>query len=172
MRCVSSSDFRRYISQLLCFSILLQTTGIAAALPLPPEKTFLTESELTAGSAGASSAPAPNSRWSGVSDLLDNAWAPIGDGTEALKSWWKDVAALPWSTASEEPRHIAQLGGSHPLPTRLMAALFASPAPAQQAPPSPPRHPTATTEEASAAELAKLLEKAAPTRSRWPQAST
>ncbi len=64
MRCQSSTNFRRCISQFLCFSLLLQATGIAAALPLPPEKTFLTESELTADPAGTHSAPAPSERWS------------------------------------------------------------------------------------------------------------
>ncbi|MCP4964023.1 MAG: hypothetical protein GY926_02185 [bacterium] len=92
MRCQSSTNFRRWISQFLCFSLLLQATGIAAALPLPPEKTFLTESELTADPAGTHSAPAPSERWSNVLDLLEDAWTPIGDGTEALNSWWRDVA--------------------------------------------------------------------------------
>ncbi len=162
MRYANSSEFYRCISQFLCFSILLQTTGIAAALPLPPEKTFLTESELAAGSAGTHSAPAHSDRWSGVPVLLEDAWAPIGDGTEALKSWWRDVAAPPWGTASQEPRQIAQLGGSHPLPTRLMAALFAAaPAGAQSGPPSPGGLKSTQQESVSESELASLAEKVA-----------
>ncbi len=33
-------------SQALCFCLLLQGSGIAQALPRPPEKTFLSKSEL------------------------------------------------------------------------------------------------------------------------------
>ncbi len=37
------------ISQALCFCLLLQGSGIAQALPLPPKKIFVSKSELETG---------------------------------------------------------------------------------------------------------------------------
>ncbi len=80
-----SSDFGSFISQILCFSLLFQTTGIAEALPLPPERIYLPSSKLTANlSAGASAEPEANDRWSALSELLEDTWTPVSDGAEAL----------------------------------------------------------------------------------------
>ena len=75
MRCPTGTNLRRCTSYLVCFSLLLQTTGIAAALPLPPGKTFQTESELAAGPAATRPAPAPSDPGSAVPDLLEETWA-------------------------------------------------------------------------------------------------
>ena len=54
----SHRELRCFVVQALCFSLLLQGTGIAEALPLPPEQTFVSQTELEAALAGS---PSPGS---------------------------------------------------------------------------------------------------------------
>ncbi len=87
----------------------------------------------------------------------------VHNATEAaggtLARWLRELSR--WAAAeATAPVQIAQAGSTLPLPSRLMPAFLARPAPTQQAPPSPPRQATVTTEEASPAELTNLLEKA------------
>ena len=159
MQSEGNSGLRRFISQVLCLSLLFQATGIAAALPLPPEKTY---SELTADlSAGGDAEPMADNRWNVFSELLEGVWDPVSDGAEALRSWWQRIASPSRETPIYEPLQIARLGGAHPLPPRLMATLFAASlaAAAQSGPPSPKGLKSGERETVSESEMAFLAEK-------------
>ncbi len=163
MQSKHSSDLGSFVSQILCFSLLFQTTGIAEALPLPPERIYLPSSMLTANlSVGASAEPEANDRWSALSELLEDTWTPVSDGAEALGPWWREEASPAMNASSDGPWQIAQLGGLLPLPPRLMIALFAaSPTSAQSGPPSPGALREGERERVSDSELALLAEKVA-----------
>ncbi len=151
-----SRDLRGVVSQLVCFSLLFQTTGVAAALPLTPTKTLLTASELTA----RPNTDLPSSDRPGLgAELLEDAWGSLSEGSEAVESWWRGATSRAWSSESEEPYQIAQLGGPWPLPPRLMATLLSVPAGAQSAPPSPGSLEDVQQAPVSKSELAFLAEK-------------
>ncbi len=152
MRCESSSAFRRSVSQFLCFSLLLQGAGIAEALPLLPKQTFVSKSELAA--------PHSESESPGTVERFVDRVRSSAEAAGGAVARWLESPRTPAAAEGAAPIRVARASGTLPLPPRLLAALFASPAPIPQTPPSPPRQATATTEEASPAELAELLEKA------------
>ncbi len=78
MRRLRRSNYSWLISQALCFCLLLQGTGIAQALPLPPTRTFVSQAEFEAALAG----PSPESRQA----------SPVGDG------FLEHLTAKAWSS--------------------------------------------------------------------------
>ncbi len=139
------------IAQALCFCLLLQGSGIAEALPLPPKQALLTESELArlesdqrdlreTASAGL------------LARFVDRVRSSAGEAASAVTDWLAGSGA-------EAPIRVAQSGGTLPLPPRLMAAFLASSGRGQATPPSPPGF--ATDGSKPPAELAGLVQKAA-----------
>ncbi len=118
------------ISQALCFFLLLQGSGIAQALPLPPKKTFVTESELESARL-EDSGPVPGPA-EGFQRFVDDAWGSAAETGGALMRWLDG----PWP---ETTVRVAQADGVLPLPPRLMSAFLASSSRGQAAPPRPPR---------------------------------
>ncbi len=108
MQVESSRDFRSAVSQIVCFSLLLQTTGAAAALPLPSSKTILTAGEVSASPPVESAANKPSS---GLSQLVEPVWRSLSERAAVAQQWWRGATADTRSHASEEPQRIAQLGG-------------------------------------------------------------
>ena len=151
------------ISQTLCCCLLLQGSGIAQALPLPPEKSFVTKGELEAPhlhQAGLEKEqPAdPSSLERFISGTWRSAEAAGAELTRWLEQTW---AKRPAVAGGETPLRIARAGGALPLPPRLMAvALLAAPVQRQGAPPSPPDVAGGKTEPTPPARAAELLEKA------------
>ncbi len=124
------------ISQALCFCLLLQGSGIAQALPLPPKKTFISEIELEATPA-ESAVPDSESAGDGPFKRFANQAMAAAEATSvALGHWLED----PWADATangEAPLRVAQASGMLPLPARLTSALLASSSRGQAAPPQP-----------------------------------
>ncbi len=121
--------------QALCFSLLLQGSGIAHALPLPPKKTFISESELQAARLGGA---VPGSESGSVKRSVDRVWTAaveIGVGVE-FGRWLEDRWSEPAADVGT-PLRVAQAGGVLPLPPRLMPAFLASSSRSQGGPPSP-----------------------------------
>ncbi|MCP3937443.1 MAG: hypothetical protein GY708_18980, partial [Actinomycetia bacterium] len=143
------------ISQALCFCLLLQGSGIAQALPLPPKQSFVSESEFEA----ARLATIPDS----AESTEDRSWPRLLEGVQdsfeeagnALAHWLRDTWTQ--STEDEAPLRVAQAGGVLPLPPRLMAAFLASSSRSQGGPPSPPDLGSGSVEATPPAELASLL---------------
>ncbi|MCP3998027.1 MAG: hypothetical protein GY722_23650, partial [bacterium] len=147
------------ISQALCFCLLLQGSGIAQALPLPPKQTFVSKSELEAAPSDA--IPDPESAAGGLIegfvDEVRNSAEEVRDGFERwLESRRKDAAA-----EQEAPVRVARAGGVLPLPPRLMAALLGSSSRGPAGPPSPPGLGSGKVEPTPPAEVARLAGKSA-----------
>ncbi len=60
MRRLRRSSSLWLVSQALCFCLLLQGTGIAQALPLPPTPVFVSQAELEAALAGSPDSRPPS----------------------------------------------------------------------------------------------------------------
>ncbi len=146
------------ISQALCFCLLLQGTGIAHALPLPPKQTFVSQSELGAARLGppADSEPAAASSLARYGDEVRASAKAAGS---AVRRWLEDLRAEA-AAEDETPVRVVQASGTLPLPSRLMSAFLASSSRGQAAPPSPPGLGSDPVEATPPAELANLLEKA------------
>ncbi len=150
-------------SQALCFCLMLQGTGIAQALPLPPAQTFVSQTELEAAIAGR---PSPAVKQSSpakdgtLERFADETWTTTKDAGVAFGRWLED----PWpreTTAGEAAIRVAQTGGMLPLPPRVMSAFLAASNGGQRGPPSPPGLGASEVEETPEAELASLLTKSA-----------
>ena len=159
MRSWRRTVFFRRIIQILCFCLLLQGSGIAQALPLPPKKTFVSKDEL---------AVAPfhraDSEVNAGQDILEGFGSDAWNATEAAGSRFKGLIEQVWAAAHramahEQPFQIAQTGGTLPLPAYLFPAFFAAPPP-PGGPPSPPGFASTKTEATPPARAADLLEKA------------
>ena len=147
------------ISQVLCFCLLLQSSGIAQALPLPPKQVFVSESALNTTPL-ASVVPDDESGEGGfVRRFVAQAGITAEHAGATLGRWLVE----PWTPKAgghEAPLRVAQAAGSLPLPARLMSVLMAASGRGQAAPPSPPDLGSLQVETTPAAELANLLEKA------------
>ena len=129
------SNYRRttscwLICQALCFLLLLQGSGIAQALPLPPKQTFVSLAELEAPLDGAAD-PVPRAGDGALDRFLDAAGRAAAETGSTLMRWFED----PWPEAA--PVRVAQAGGVLPLPPRLMSAFLGSSIQGQDGPPSP-----------------------------------
>ncbi len=147
------------ISQALCFCLLLQGSGIAQALPLPPKQTFVSKSELEAAPSGAIPDPEPaeGGLLEGFVDEVRTSAEEVRDGFKRwLESRRKGAAA-----ELEAPVRVASAGGVLPLPSRLMTALLGSSSRCQAGPPSPPGLGAGKVEPTPPAEIASLLGKSA-----------
>ena len=155
-------DYRRttscwLISQVLCFCLLLQGSGIAQALPLQPKKTFISKSELEATPEEGAASASDKSEGS-LERFLDRARATADDAGVVLRH----LLEGPWfesAMADEPPLRVAQAGGTLPLPSRLMSALLASSSQSRAAPPSPPDLGAGAAGDTPPAELAGLRSK-------------
>ncbi len=112
------NDISWLINQALCFSLLLQSSGIAQALPLAPKKNLVTKSELE--TARPRSADPDLGKPAG-------AWSVAGEAGSALERWldaashlspfggtlWPDALS---TTDEDAPLRGAQAGGILPLP--------------------------------------------------------
>ncbi len=136
------------ISQALCFCLLLQGSGIAQALPLPPKKTFVSRSELETAHRERVIPDSDKPGKGHEEAFFDQAWSLAEDfhsrpsGTSAGSTFLRWFQA-PWAPASltadnRAPTRVAQAGGLLPLPPRLMSAFLASSSRSQAGPPSPP----------------------------------
>ncbi len=144
------------IAQALCFSLLLQGSGIAeAAAHLPPEQTFVTKADLEA--ARRSTAPDEGRAWSRWIEATRGA---AEDTVGSLARWAREARA---AAAREEqaPPRVAQAGGVLPLSPRLMAAQLGATSGSQAGPPRPPGQGSGPVEPTPPAEIARLAEKAA-----------
>ena len=150
------------ISQALCFCLLLQGSGIAQALPLPPKPTFVSKDELQSARFVAAAAPAESGLWK---RFAIGAWATAratGDQIQGqIQDWLEDARAPGEPLASDDPPlRVAQAGGVLPLPSRLMPAFFATTTQGPGGPPTPPGFAGGTTEATPPPRAVELLEKA------------
>ena len=150
------------ISQALCFCLLLQGSGIAQALPLPPKPTFVSKDELQSARFVAAATPAESGLWK---RFAIGAWATAratGDQIQGqIQDWFENSWAPGVATGgADPPLRVAQAGGALPLPSRLMPAFFATTTQGPGGPPNPPGFAGGTTEATPPAWAADLLEKA------------
>ncbi|MCP3997324.1 MAG: RHS repeat-associated core domain-containing protein, partial [bacterium] len=145
------------ISQALCFCLLLQGSGIAHALPLPPKRTFISQSELETARLGGA---VPGSESGSVGHSVDRAWTTAVEIGVELGRWLEDRWSEP-AVHDETPLRVAQASGVLPLPPRLMSAFLASSSRGQTAPPNPPDLGSGEVEDTTPAELASLRSKSA-----------
>ncbi|MCP3996384.1 MAG: hypothetical protein GY722_15200, partial [bacterium] len=147
------------ICQTLCFCLLLQGSGIAQALPLPPKQNFVSKSELEA--ARSSAIPDPEPVAAGFfQGFVDEVRGSAEEARGAFERWLesrREVAAVD----QEAPVRVARVGGALPLPPRLMAALLGSSSRGQAGPPSPPGLGTGKVEPTPPVEVASLLGRSA-----------
>ncbi|MCP3999051.1 MAG: hypothetical protein GY722_28910, partial [bacterium] len=149
-------------SQALCFCLLLQGSGIAQALPLPPKKIYVSQGELEARLAGSPSSESDKAlagEDGSPKRIFGRAWSSAGAAGSAVKRWLSD----PWGpaspgTAEGGPLRVAQAGGVLPLPSRWMPAFLAAPS-GQGGPPSPPDLGKPTIDATAPAEIASLVQK-------------
>ncbi|MCP4055245.1 MAG: hypothetical protein GY739_19830, partial [Mesoflavibacter sp.] len=154
------------------FCLLLQSSGIAQALPLPPKQTFVSKSELEAAPLRGPETDAGKPAAEGsLKRLVGEAWNAAEifllrpSGATAGRALERRLST-PWpepSRAAAEDASVraAQAGGLLPLPAWLMSAVMASSSSHSQAgPPSPPDPGGIETEDTPPAEIANLLEKA------------
>ena len=154
------------ISQALCFCLLLQGSGIAQALPLPPKQTFVSKDELDASrrhraAPGADSPGEPGLLHRFLDDVRATA-EETGDQIQGqIQDWFENSWAPGVATGgADPPLRVAQAGGALPLPSRLMPAFFATTTQGPGGPPNPPGFASAKTEATPPARAADLLEKA------------
>ncbi len=141
------------ISQALCFSLLLQGSGIVEAMPLPPKQTLLSETELEAALAGTEPPQPSTESGDNLAGWLSSAWS---SAEEAIGSW----ARSPWPAAAVDATvQVASAGSVLPLPPRLMSAFLNSSSRVQTGPPSPPGMTADRTGQAPPAEIAGLVHK-------------
>ncbi len=151
------------ISQALCFCLLLQGSGIAQALPLPPKKTFVSKSELETGrlrSAIPDSEPEVDGRLrSGpLERFVEGLRLSAGEAGGMLQHWLEDQRTEAAAEA-EAPLRVAQAGGVLPLPARLMSVFLASATQGRSGPPDLPGLGTNEVEPTPPAEIASLMGK-------------
>ena len=166
------------LSQTLCFCLLLQSSGIAHALPpkmayvstadleiAGQTSAFLSTGEPEPGKAGLWKVVAPRPR-----NLFDRAWTSAGKAGGALTRWY------PWAPATGDyalPRkgvQVAQAGGSLPLSSRLMSAFLH---PRATVRPRPPTHRTSALVRPSRLPRQSWRNwprRALPATGRWPPA--
>ena len=154
------------ISQALCFCLLLQGSGIAQALPLPPKQTFVSKDELDASrrhraAPGADSPGEPGLLHRFLDDVRATA-EETGDQIQGqIQDWLEDARAPAEPLASDDPPlRVAQAGGVLPPPSRLMPAFFATTTQGPGGPPTPPGFAGGTTEATPPPRAVELLEKA------------
>ncbi len=105
-------------SQALCFCLLLQGSGIAQALPLPPKKIYVSQGELEARLAGSPSSESDKAlagEDGSPKRIFGRAWSSAGAAGSAVKRWLSD----PWGPAP--PAEIASL--VHPAARRSEPGL-------------------------------------------------
>ena len=149
------------IVQFLCFSLLLQGSGIAYALPLPPKKTYISNHELETARDPRASQAAGKSAEPGFLTRLATDARTMAEAAGIQVGGWLEQAWEMSELAAEDDSsvRVAQASGVLPLPPRLFPAVFALPPP-QSGPPTPPGFASGTTEATPATEAAQLLEKA------------
>ena len=156
MRLERQSIASHWLISCLCFCLLLQGSGIAQALPLPPKKSFVSRAELELARATAPSeepaAPGFAHRFLGdFSAGVEKAGRKIGQ--------WLDQASAPSVDATDPPLRIARASGPLSLPARLFPAFLALPPP-QSGPPNPPGFASGKVEATPSARADELVEKA------------
>ena len=154
MRGIHSGSGFRFVCRLLCFTLLLQGSGIAQALPaMPVEKTWVTAQELEDwarpgfAKAGERDESAPMPNW--LESLLGSSWTSVIDRAEELATWAEARWPRKYSTVATAAEPAPRIASIHLPLTAALAAPFAAQedrgpyAFARDMPPSPPNLSTA-----------------------------
>ena len=160
MRLERQSIASHWLISCLCFCLFLQGSGFAQALPLPPEKAFITRHELETARLhrGAQAADRP-AEPGFLQRLAAAAWIEAEAAGHRIDGWLEDARAASWAEADEPPLRVARASGPLPLPARLFPAFLALPPP-QSGPPTPPGFASGRVEATPSARAAELIEKA------------